>query len=101
MRRSFFKNLPDAPSINLKPLAKELACWDFLQLTVMLLLLSAGVLFIYTTGEQIGSPLSQTFWHKQLIWIGIGLVAYVTAARCDYRKLIPWVWFYYIYNGEA
>ena len=43
MRRSFFKNLPDNQSVNFKPLAKEFACWDFLQLAVMLLLLSAGV----------------------------------------------------------
>lgn len=98
MRRSFFKNLPDNQSVNLKPLAKEFACWDFLQLTVMLLLLSAGVLFIYTTGEQIGSQLSQSFWKKQLVWIGIGFIAYIAAARCDYRKLIPWVWFYYIFS---
>ncbi len=98
MRRSFFKNLPDNQSVNLKPLAKEFACWDFLQLTVMLLLLSAGVLFIYTTGEQIGSQLSKSFWKKQLVWIGIGFIAYIAAARCDYRKLIPWVWFYYIFS---
>ena len=98
MRRGFFKNLPDAPAVNFKPLAKEFACWDLLQLIVMLLLLSAGVLFIYTTGEQIGSQLSQTFWKKQLIWIAIGFVAYIAAARCDYRKLIPWVWFYYIFS---
>ena len=98
MRRSFFKNLPDTPSVNLKPLAKEFANWDILQLVVMLLLLSAGVLFIYTTGEQIGSQLSRTFWKKQLTWIAIGLVAYIAAALCDYRKLIPWVWFYYLFS---
>ena len=98
MRRGFFKNLPDAPAVNLKPLAKEFACWDILQFVVMLLLLAAGVLFIYTTGEQIGSPLSQSFWKKQLIWIAVGFAAYIAAARCDYRKLIPWVWFYYIFS---
>ena len=98
MRRSFFKNLPDTRSVDLKPLAKEFASWDILQLVVMLLLLSAGVLFIYTTGEQIGSQLSRTFWKKQLAWIAIGFIAYVAAARCDYRKLIPWVWFYYLFS---
>ena len=98
MRRSFFKNLPDTRSVNFKPLAKEFASWDILQLIVMLLLLSAGVLFIYTTGEQIGSQLSRTFWKKQLAWIAIGFIAYIAAARCDYRKLIPWVWFYYLFS---
>ncbi|MBE6403835.1 MAG: rod shape-determining protein RodA [Lentisphaeria bacterium] len=98
MRRGFFKNQPDTPSVNLKPLAKEFAGWDILQLIVMLLLLSAGVLFIYTTGEQIGSQLSRSFWKKQLAWIFIGFIAYIAAARCDYRKLIPWVWFYYLFS---
>ena len=98
MRRGFFKNQPDTPSVNLKPLAKEFAGWDILQRIVMLLLLSAGVLFIYTTGEQIGSQLSRSFWKKQLAWIFIGFIAYIAAARCDYRKLIPWVWFYYLFS---
>ena len=98
MRRRFFKNLPDAPAVNFKPLAKEFARWDILQFVVMLLLLAAGVLFIYTTGEQIGSQLSRGFWKKQLVWIAFGFAAYIAAARCDYRKLIPWVWFYYIFS---
>ncbi|MBO5923277.1 MAG: rod shape-determining protein RodA [Lentisphaeria bacterium] len=98
MRRGFFKNLPDAPAVNLKPLAKEFACWDIVQFIVMLLLLAAGVLFIYTTGEQIGSQLSRGFWKKQLVWIMFGFAAYIAAARSDYRKLIPWVWFYYIFS---
>ncbi len=98
MRRSFFKNLPDAPAVDLKPLERELRCWDLLQFTVMLLLLAAGVLFIYTTGEQIDTALSQSFWRKQLVWIAIGFIAYFAAGRCDYRKLIPWVWFYYIFS---
>ena len=89
MRRSFFKNLPDAPAVDLKPLERELRCWDLLQFTVMLLLLAAGVLFIYTTGEQIDTALSQSFWRKQLVWIAIGFIAYFAAGRCDYRKLIP------------
>ena len=93
MRRGFFKNLPDAPAVNLKPLAKDFACWDIVQFIVMLLLLAAGVLFIYTTGEQIGSQLSRGFWKKQLVWIMFGFAAYIAAARSEYRKLIPWVWF--------
>lgn len=98
MRRSFFKNLPDAPAVDFRPLERELRCWDMLQFTVMLLLLSAGVLFIYTTGKQIDTELSNSFWRKQLVWIAIGFAAYIAAARADYRKLIPWVWFYYIFS---
>jgi len=85
-------------SLKFKTLARELACWDFLQLAVMLVLLGAGVLFIRTTGEQIGTAHSESFLNKQLIWIAIGSIGYIAAARCDYRKLIPWVWFYYIFS---
>ena len=96
MRRGLFKYIPVNYAVNFKPLLHELRCWDFLQLATMLLLLFAGVLFIYTTGKQIGTEHSQSFCGKQLLWIAFGGVAYIAAARCDYRKLIPWVWFYYI-----
>ena len=97
MRRGFFlKRIPDTDAVDFKPLVRELRCWDLLQLTVMILLLAAGVLFIATTGSQIGTEHALGFWRKQLVWIGIGTIAYIAAARCDYRKLIPWVWFYYI-----
>lgn len=98
MRRGFFKHIPETQSVNFKPLVKEVRCWDFLQLGVMIVLLAAGVLFIYTTGEQIGTEHSRSFAGKQLVWIAVGGVAYLAVARCDYRKLIPWVWFYYIFS---
>ncbi|MBE6366918.1 MAG: rod shape-determining protein RodA [Lentisphaerae bacterium] len=97
MRRGLFKHIPESgAAVNLQPLFRELRCWDFTALLVMLLLLGAGVLFIYTTGSQVGTEWAGGFWRKQLIWIGIGMIAYIAAARMDYRKLIPWVWFYYI-----
>ena len=98
MRRGFFKNLPDSTAVKLQPLIRELRCWDFTQLIVMLLLLAAGLLFIRSTGEQIGTVHSESFWHKQLIWIAIGSVFFIVAARCDYRKLLPWIWFYYLFS---
>ena len=51
MRRGLFKYIPGNYAVNFKPLFHELRCWDFLQLVTMLLLLFAGVLFIYTTGR--------------------------------------------------
>lgn len=98
MRRGLFKNLPENYAVKIQPFLRELRCWDYLQFIVMLLLLGAGVLFIYTTGTQIGTEHSQGFWSKQLVWIAMGFVAYVAAGCCDYRKLIPWVWFYYIFS---
>lgn len=96
MRRGLFKHSSDGKTAGLKPLFRELRRWDYLQLAVMILLLAAGVLFIYSTGEQIGTAHAAGFWKKQLVWIAIGSVGFLLAARCDYRKLIPWVWFYYI-----
>lgn len=98
MRRGLFKYIPGQRAVNFKPLAAELRRWDFLQLGIMVLLLATGVLFIYTTGKQIGTTHSGSFWSKQLIWIAIGAVTYIAAGRCDYRKLQPWVWFYYIFS---
>lgn len=98
MRRGLFKYIPRNYAVNFKPLLRELRCWDFLQLITMLLLLGAGVLFIYTTGIQIDTPHARSFWSKQLIWIAIGMVAYVAAGRCDYRKLLPWVGIYYLFS---
>ena len=96
MRRGFFKYIPESPAVNFKPLIREFRCWDWLQFTVMVLLLAAGLLFIYSTGEQIDTDHSRSFLGKQLVWIGIGFVAYIVAARMDYRKFMPWVGFYYI-----
>ena len=96
MRRGFFKYIPESPAVNFKPLIRELRCWDFLQFTVMILLLAAGLIFIYSTGEQIDTEHSRSFLGKQLVWIGIGFVAYIAAARMDYRKFMPWVGGYYI-----
>ena len=85
MRRGLFKHSSDGKTAGLKPLFRELRRWDYLQLAVMILLLAAGVLFIYSTGEQIGTAHAAGFWKKQLVWIAIGLVGFLLAARCDYR----------------
>lgn len=77
------------------PLKREFSRFDFLALGVTALLLGIGVLFIRSTGEQVGSALAEGFWRKQLVWIALGGVGYLTLAHLDYRKLIPWSWFLY------
>ena len=79
-----------------QPLAREASKVDCVALAVTALLLAAGVLFIHSTGEQVGTALAESFWRKQLAWIAIGAAGYGLLARCDYRKLIPWSWFVYL-----
>lgn len=63
---------------------------DFLQLIAMTLLLSIGVAFIYSTGQQVGSKLALTFWKKQVVWITIGFSVWAFLAILDYRFFKYW-----------
>ncbi|NMA43012.1 MAG: FtsW/RodA/SpoVE family cell cycle protein [Oligosphaeraceae bacterium] len=59
---------------------------DYLALTLQLILLAVGVVFIYGTGVEIGGDLASK-WYKQLLWIALGLLVYIAAAGIDYRLL--------------
>ncbi len=97
MKRGFlFKSTPHGHWPDWRPLAREARCVDFTALAVTGLLLALGVLFIRTTGAQVGTALAESFWRKQLLWIAVGTIGYIALARSDYRKLIPWVWFFYL-----
>jgi rod shape determining protein RodA len=63
---------------------------DFLQLIAVTLLLSIGVAFIYSTGQQVGTKLALTFWKKQLVWIAIGFSVWGFLALLDYRYFKYW-----------
>ncbi len=95
-RRFLFRTRSEGFWSNWRPLAREASTVDFLALAVTALLLAAGVMFIHSTGEQIGTALAEGFWRKQLVWIAIGGAGYCVLARCDYRRLIPWSWFVYL-----
>ncbi|MBQ4335600.1 MAG: rod shape-determining protein RodA [Lentisphaeria bacterium] len=76
-------------------LVKFFTSFDYIQIAAMAVLLAVGVIFIYSTGVQIGTPASEGYYLRQLQWITIGLCFYVSLALVDFRKLmIPSVLFY-------
>lgn len=59
---------------------------DFFAVFLQIILLAIGVIFIYGTGVEIGGEFARK-WYKQLLWIGVGIIAYLSAALIDYRRL--------------
>ena len=70
------------------PILSVLRTLDYLQIAVMVLLLGAGLLFIHSTGVQIDTEESRSFFSKQLIWIVTGAGVYTFIAMLDYRSPI-------------
>ena len=76
-------------------LVRFFTSFDYVQIAAMAVLLAIGVIFIYSTGVQIGTPASEGYYLRQLQWITIGLCFYVSLALVDFRKImIPSVLFY-------
>ena len=63
--------------------------YDYVQIVAATMLLALGVMFIYSTGNQVGSKLALTFWVKQLQWICCGLGVWAIMAAGDYRQFKP------------
>ncbi len=59
---------------------------DPIMLAMMVVLLCTGILFIYGSGQQLGGRFAG-YWHRQLLFVGAGLVAFAVLAACDYRRL--------------
>lgn len=68
------------------PFLNYLRTLDYLQIGVVALLLGVGLTFIHSTGMQIDTPESRSFFDKQLIWIGIGTAVYILISLLDYRS---------------
>jgi rod shape determining protein RodA len=69
--------------------------FDPYMLVLMAVLIATGLLFVYGAGRQIGGRLAG-YWIRQVLWIGVGLAAFVTAASVDYRRLSGlWAWLLY------
>lgn len=83
-------------SVNLRPFYIFFDKIDFMQVIPMILLLTIGVLFIYSTGEQNGNQYAKMFWKLQLLWIGIGFGIWLIFALIDYRFLKHWCWLIYL-----
>ena len=81
-------------------LVRFFTSFDYVQIAAMAVLLAIGVIFIYSTGVQVGTPASEGYYLRQLQWITIGLCFYVSLALVDFRKLmIPAVLFYPVCIG--
>ena len=64
-----------------------IASFDWIQIISLLFLLSTGLVFIYSTGVQIGTPKAALFFQKQLTqWIPLGAVLWLVCSLQDYRK---------------
>ena len=64
-----------------------LAGFDWLQILLMFVLLSVGLIFIHSTGVQVGTPAAAEFFTKQLsLWIPLGFGLWLVCALLDYRK---------------
>lgn len=63
---------------------------DFAQIFPMLGLISIGILFIYSTGQQTGDPSALHFWEKQLGWTILGLSVWTVLTFSNYKSLRYW-----------
>ncbi len=70
---------------------------DFIQIFAMIALLLTGVMFIYSTGDQLQDlhPSAFTFWKKQLVWIAIGSGAWLFFTLKHYKILSQWSFLIY------
>ncbi len=59
---------------------------DWVQIISLGVLFTIGIVFINSIGRQVGTPMALGFWQKQLQWICIGGVFFLTLSMSDYRK---------------
>ncbi|HJO94971.1 MAG TPA: rod shape-determining protein RodA [Victivallales bacterium] len=59
---------------------------DFIQIISSALLITMGLIFIYSAGQQVGGSMTKS-WDKQILWICIGLVFWIILCSINYRTL--------------
>lgn len=67
--------------------AELLSGIDFIQIGALLFLIGTGLLFIYSTGAQVGGDHAASFFFRQLRWIGAGGILWLFCSLIDYRKI--------------
>lgn len=70
-----------------KKLYGVIKTYDYLQIVALVILLSIGLSFIYSTGQQVGGPAADIFWQRQLQWLGLGICVWLSMSIFDYRML--------------
>ncbi len=76
-------------------LNKLYARTDFIQIMAFSLLITIGILFIYGTGQQVGSAHSMSFWVKQVQWLFVGICCWLFFSLIDYKWLRRFSWVIY------
>lgn len=69
-------------------LRRYFAAFDFLQFGALLLLVSTGLIFIYSTGMQLEGSDPLYFFKRQILWISCGAALYISASFIDCRSLL-------------
>jgi len=59
---------------------------DHVQLGALVFLSAVGLIFIYSTGVQVGTAEAAGFFRKQIFWLILGAVLYFGAAGINYRR---------------
>ena len=62
--------------------------WDYLQIISLGCLAAAGLIFIYSIGEQIGSDAAAVFFEKQIQWLCVGSVLWLAASFVDVKSRV-------------
>ncbi len=73
-------------TIFMKKLRAFFSLFDYLQIVSILLLLSFGIIFIYSAGQQVGGAM-RTDWEKQIIWAVLGICVWILICIINYRTL--------------
>ncbi len=63
--------------------------FDFVQIIALVFLIAMGLIFIHSTGVQIGSPSALEAFNKQLMWVTGGVVLWI-AGSCIYPNRMPY-----------
>lgn len=72
--------------------------YDYVQIFAIAALLTVGLIFIYSTGKQVGTPVATGAWIKQIKWILVSTLAWSFFASIDYRKLKPLAVVFYAFT---
>ncbi len=64
-------------------------------LTIILLLLLVGILFVFSADFRSGNPALGTLYRKQMVWMGVGLLCFFGMALTDYHQWIRVAWWLY------
>lgn len=81
--------------LNLDDLKLALRRMDWIMMAATVLLILAGIVFIYSAGFQGENALIRPFYKRQIVWGLIGLAVCIGAAVFDYRLINRYIWFFY------